>query len=287
MTAALPRPRRNDGYRVRIVTDAAGLAAAQRLRHDCFITRAGLAPRKDGREADAFDARALHVLIEDVATGQPAATYRMLLLPSGAALSRCYAARFYDLTLLARRTGPLAEIGRFCIRPGLQDADLLRLAWGGMARLVAAHDIGFLFGCSSFAGTDPARHAPALAALAAGHLAPPDWAPGRCASETVPLPRAGHPADVPDPAAAQRAMPPLLRSYLAMGGRVSDHAVIDRTLATLHVFTGVEIAAIPPARLRALRQLAEAVTLQGAEAALGAGTGAPGGGGLAVGRGAD
>ena len=41
-----------------------------------------------------------------------------------------------------------------------------------------------------------------------------------------------------------------------MGGWVSDHAVIDARMNTLHVFTGVEIAAIPPARKRLLRAVA-------------------------------
>ena len=35
-------------------------------------------------------------------------------------------------------------------------------------------------------------------------------------------------------------MPPLLRAYLLMGW-VSDHAVIDNKLNTLHVFTGLEV----------------------------------------------
>ena len=51
-------------------------------------------------------------------------------------------------------------------------------------------------------------------------------------------------------------MPPLLRSYLAMGGWVSDHAVVDPVLRTMHVFTGVEIGTIPPARQRLLRATA-------------------------------
>jgi len=55
---------------------------------------------------------------------------------------------------------------------------------------------------------------------------------------------------------ARQQIPPLLRSYLAMGGWVSDHAVIDRQMNTLHVFTGLEIAAIPPNRARLLRTLA-------------------------------
>ena len=57
----------------------------------------------------------------------------------------------------------------------------------------------------------------------------------------------------PDPRRAMAAMPPLLRSYLAMGGWVSDHAVVDPAMQTMHVFTGVEVAAIPPSRKRLLR----------------------------------
>ncbi len=51
-------------------------------------------------------------------------------------------------------------------------------------------------------------------------------------------------------------MPPLLRSYQLMGGWVSDHAVVDTDLDTLHVFTGLEVRAIPESRARALRLVA-------------------------------
>ena len=50
-------------------------------------------------------------------------------------------------------------------------------------------------------------------------------------------------------------MPPLLKAYLMMGGWVSDHAVIDYHMNTLHVFTAVEIGLIPPLRKRRLRAL--------------------------------
>ena len=73
------------------------------------------------------------------------------------------------------------------------------------------------------------------------------------------MPSLDLPTHAPDPKRAAATMPPLLRSYLAMGAWVSDHAVIDRDLNTLHVFTGVEIAAIPPARARLLRALAHPV----------------------------
>ena len=60
----------------------------------------------------------------------------------------------------------------------------------------------------------------------------------------------------PDAKLAMLRMPPLLRTYLLMGGWVSDHAVVDSQMNTLHVFTGLEIAAIPPTRKRLLRSTA-------------------------------
>ena len=50
-------------------------------------------------------------------------------------------------------------------------------------------------------------------------------------------------------------MPRLLNIYLLMGGWVSDHAVIDRDLNTMHVFTAVDIKAIPQELKRLLRTL--------------------------------
>ena len=149
----------------------------------------------------------------------------------------------------------MAEMGRFCIRPGLGDPDILRVAWAAMTRLVDAQDVAMLFGCSSFAGVEADPYLDAFAVLGRRHLAPRRWWP------RVKAPRVFRFAERlsrhrPDLAAAMRNMPPLLRSYLMMGGWVSDHAVIDRQMGTLHVFTGVEIRAIPEPRQRMLRALA-------------------------------
>ena len=97
--------------------------------------------------------------------------------------------------------------------------------------------------------------------LGARHLAPRRWLPRVKAPEVFRFARRRRLAAAGagpgfDPRRGLAAMPPLLRTYLMMGGWVSDHAVLDRKLDTMHVFTGVEIAAIPPARARALRALA-------------------------------
>lgn len=236
-------------YIARLAGSEADVRAAQALRHRCFREARGLGG--DTLDQDAFDDRCLHVLIEDQDSGALQGSYRLLLLPSARELGHSYAGQFYDLTALAGFPGPVLELGRFCIDGACTDPDVLRIAWGAMTRVVDGQGVTLLFGCTSFDGTDPAPHAEALGLLASRHLAPAPWRPGRRAAETVPLP--DHPFDA---RRAMAAMPPLLRTYLGMGGWVSDHAVIDRDLQTLHVFTGVEIAAIPAARARLLRAVA-------------------------------
>lgn len=227
----------------RRASTAADLTAAQRLRHLCFRGGPGL-------DADAHDAAARHWLVEDAGTGL-VGCFRLTVIPAPEALETCYSARFFDLAPLAGLPFPMLELGRFCIRPDRLDPDILRLAWGALAGEVDALSAGVLFGCTSFAGADPARHGPSLAALAERHLGPAGRMP-RARTGAVALPP-GPPADR---RAAQAGLPTLLRTYLGMGGWVADRAVPDPDLDTLVVFTAVEIAAIPPARARALRAIA-------------------------------
>lgn len=228
-------------YRVRHARFGADVAAAQALRGRAF--------GRGGADVDPMDPQCRHVLVEPVAGGPPLACFRYLWLDSGAQINTCYSAQYYDLSRLAGFAQPMLELGRFCIRPGETDPDILRLSWAAITGLVDRGGAGMLFGCASFRGIDPVPFAPAFAHLAR-RIAPDQWQIGRKAPETVALAPGGDARD------GLKLIPPLLRTYLSMGGWVSDHAVIDRAMGTVHVFTGVEVAAIPPARARALRALA-------------------------------
>ncbi|WP_323778529.1 GNAT family N-acetyltransferase [Leisingera sp.] len=233
-------------YRARLAAGPADVAAAQALRTLCFQTGAA--------DCDAFDTACMHVLVEEARTGSLVCCFRLLLLASGAELGRSYSAQFYDLQGLRAFRGRMAELGRFCIHPDQHSADILRVAWGAVTALVDAKDVQMLFGCSSFAGTATAEYLDAFAMLKLRHLAPQRWLPGVKAPEVFRF--AAGLRRRPDPKLAMLRMPPLLRAYLVMGGWVSDHAVVDAGMNTLHVFTGLEIAAIPAARKRRLRAVA-------------------------------
>lgn len=238
-----------DRYRVRRASSTDDLRRAQALRFRAFGVGGD-----DGLDRDAFDDRCSHFLIESMPEGALVATFRVLRLRSGAEVPGCYSAQYYDLSGLESFPAPMAELGRFCVAPGQSDPEILRRAWGALTGFVDHEGIALLFGCTSFAGTDQSAYADAFDLLRRCHVAPARYRPGRKASDIVPFLSSRSAA--PDRKRALRTMPSLLRSYLAMGGWVSDHAVVDRHMNTLHVFTGLEIEHIPAARARVLRAVA-------------------------------
>ncbi|TCO72441.1 GNAT family N-acetyltransferase [Rhodovulum euryhalinum] len=243
---------RKGRYAARLAGTPADVEAAQRLRHRTFRARSGA---DEGLDADAFDALCHHVLVEEVRSGTLVCCFRLLPLKGGAEIGQSYSAQYYELSALAKFDGPMVEMGRFCIHPDWKDPDILRVAWGAMTRFVDETGVEMLFGCSSFKGTEAETYMDAFALLKDRHLAPNRWLP------RVKAPNVFRFAQMlglvkPDARRAMLGMPPLLRTYLVMGGWVSDHAVVDRDLDTLHVFTGLEIRAIPPARKRLLRAAA-------------------------------
>jgi putative hemolysin len=238
-------------YRARFSRDPADVEAAQRLRFAAFIgSRPGAALDGDralGLDRDAHDEICLHVLIEETATGRLVACFRMLHLDSGAEIGRSYSAQHYELSRLADFPEPMVEMGRFCLAPGVRDPEIIRLAWTAMTAHVREHEVGLLFGCSSFHGVDAEAYMDAFAYLKDRHLAPRRWLPRVKAPRVFRFARQLR-LRRPDVKLALRRMPPLLRAYLALGGWVSDHAVIDEDLNTLHVFTGVEVSRVPSRR---------------------------------------
>ncbi|MGY9047154.1 hypothetical protein P775_09285 [Puniceibacterium antarcticum] len=234
-------------YQSRIAETPKDVAAAQALRHLAFHGFAGI-------DCDVFDAECVHMLIEEARTGRLVCCFRFLPLPCGTEIERSYSAQYYELSALAAYTGPMVEMGRFCIHPEVKDPDVLRIAWGAMTAYVDDNGVELLFGCASFAGTDSNDYLDAFAMLKARHLAPKRWLPRVKAPDVFRF--AQRLRRKPDLKKAMLRMPPLLRTYLMMGGWVSDHAVVDAQMNTLHVFTGVEISAIPPARRRLLRAVA-------------------------------
>lgn len=236
-------------FRVELTKEREKIAEAQRFR--------GLYFRGGALDFDEFDEIAIHGLLRKSEDDALVAVFRMLPVLDTSSFFQSYSARFYDLTQLSRFAPTSLELGRFCIDPKYRlDPDVMRLAWAYITKTVLEREISLLFGCSSFAGTAPKPYEDAFRLLAARHLLPESHQIAPKAPRRYEF-ASNLSVDDINIAKAHREMPPLLRSYLLLGGYVSDHAVIDDDLSTLHVFTCVDVAQIPPARRRFFVDMAD------------------------------
>lgn len=214
---------------------------ALRLRYRVFCEERGAftPPNPRGLEEDAYDRDCDHLIVRD--RGRPGApvvgTYRLLREVVATRLGGFYSAGEYDLApLLARGlagggSAQSLELGRSCVDRPYRTNATITLLWRAIASYLEAHRIGFMFGCASFPGTDPAIHADELAYLHRFHLAPEELRVRTLASHHVAMDRGGCARDL-----SGRGLPPLIKAYLRVGAKVGDGAFVDRAFNTVDVF---------------------------------------------------
>ena len=80
-------------YEARFAETAEDVRRGQRLRYLCF--RGNRDDGSDGIDADPFDDRCHHLLVEEVQTGRLVCCFRLLTFQNGEDIDASYAAQFY------------------------------------------------------------------------------------------------------------------------------------------------------------------------------------------------
>lgn len=216
--------------------------AAERLRYEVFVEELGgdgpLVDHRNRLERDRFDPFCDHLILADGAR-DPASlshvvgVYRLL---SGAGAEKAggfYSEGEYDLSRLKASGRSLLELGRSCVHPDHRDGLALMRLWRGLGAYAVRAGADILFGVASFHGTNVDVLSMPLSHLHYSHLAPEDLRVRARAEafQRMDLLR----ADEVDRVAAMRAVPPLIKSYLKLGGFVGEGAFIDRDFNTTDV----------------------------------------------------
>ncbi len=225
--------------------------AAQRLRYEVFVEELGgdgdMVDHEGRFERDQFDASYDQLVLIDerrkrAALDHVVGVYRLMPGDRG---GRFYTEDEYDLTVLQTGGRRLLELGRSCVRQGYRNGVALHMLWTGLADYTRARDIDILFGVASLHGTDIDALAGPLSLLHHRHLAPVDLRVR--AQDAVYQPMNLLPYDQIDRVAAMRAMPPLIKSYLKLGGHVGDGAFVDHAFNTTDVCLVIDVTAMSPA----------------------------------------
>lgn len=228
------------GFQLSILPGTADLADVQRLRYAVFVDELGgdgpLVDHARRLETDRFDRHCDHLVLKDLDRppgDQVVGTYRVMTGKGAQAAGGFYCETEYDLTQLKRSGHSLLELGRSCVHRDYRNGMAMVQLWSGLVGYARDRSADLLFGVASFHGTDPQRLAQPLSILhhcyrAPAHLCTRAKPPHRVPMDIVP-------AGQVDRVAAMRSMPPLIKAYLRIGGRVGDGAYVDHQFNTLDV----------------------------------------------------
>jgi putative hemolysin len=232
---------------VRIAQSEAEIEAAQRLRYRVFYEEMAAVPTPEMRAArrdfDKYDGFCDHLLVIDRNMqdehGGPTVvgTYRLLRGEVAALNGGFYTSSEFDLGPLLHTYPPTTrflELGRSCVlKSHRARASTMQLLWRGNQLYIEHHGIEVMFGCASFAGTDPEAHALPLSYLHHHHRAPEGYRIRARPELYVEMNRM--PKESIDMKEALRALPTLIKGYVRIGAFIGDGAVIDRQFGTTDV----------------------------------------------------
>lgn len=227
---------------VRLAQTDDDIRAAQRLRYEVFVEEMGATvPDEDARlrlERDRFDPYFDHLLLIDPDRAGDdlrgvVGVYRLMRNDAARAGIGFYGQSEYDLSPLLGPDRKTLELGRSCVHADYRGGMAMHLLWSGLGDYVVEHGIEVLFGVASFPGTDLDALAAPLSFLHHNHLAPADLRVRAQPDHFAPMDRV--PVGEIDRLAALRAIPPLIKSYLRLGGFVGEGAYVDHGFNTVDV----------------------------------------------------
>ena len=241
---------------VRLAQTAAEVRKAQKLRFRVFYQEGSALPDPGRlfarRDIDAFDAICDHLLVLDHAAGEPGlrrqpavvGTYRLLRQHLAEDYGGFYTASEFDIAPLIARHRELQflELGRSCVLAPYRNKRTVELLWRGIWTYVLQNRLDVMIGCASLEGTDPKRLALPLSYLHHYCRVSDAWHARALPQRYVEMNRMSK--ESIDPKAALRALPPLIKGYLRLGGRIGEGAVIDHQFGTTDVLIVLPTSAI-------------------------------------------
>lgn len=199
------------------------LEASQRLRFTVFSEEmnAVFPESANGLDTDEYDPWCEHLLVREQLTGQVVGTYRLLTPVNAERLGRYYSESEFDLSSLGDMRKQVIELGRSCIHPDYRNGAVIMLLWAGIANIVKHLKLRYVLGCASVSLRDGGVTAAHVWHQAKHSMAEAKHLPVLRPHHPYPVGRLELDADLP------ARMPPLIKGYLKVGGRICGEPAWD------------------------------------------------------------
>ena len=230
-----------DNFIIKIAEKKSELKKAQALRYSIFYKEKKAIPtiaKKILRlDYDKVDKYAHHLIVIDKnrkdVKNKIVGTYRLVRGDIACYFGGFYTSSEFDLSniLNSYNHNQILELGRSCVHPDYRNGTIMNLLWKAIAEYVKLYDIKILLGCASFDGTDVMKYANELSYLRK-NFPLPDELTVKSLDQRIYTDYTEINSNINDLRTFFR-LPPLIKGYLRIGGKVSHDCFVDNKFNTI------------------------------------------------------
>ena len=125
----------------------------------------------------------------------------------------------------------ILELGRSCVHKDYRNGTTINLLWKAIAEYVKLYDIKIILGCVSFLGTDTKKFSKELSYLRENFSIPDDLSVESLDKNVYPVYKRKE-ININNLRTFAK-LPPLIKGYLRVGGKVSDSFYVDYNFNTI------------------------------------------------------
>ncbi|MDC0456552.1 GNAT family N-acetyltransferase [Alphaproteobacteria bacterium] len=228
-------------FTIKLVEKKSELKKAQALRYSIFYKEKKAKPSIPKKilalDYDKVDKFADHLIIIDKGSTAPknriVGTYRLVRGNMSNNFGGFYTSSEFNLSkiLNAYKNSQILELGRSCVHKDYRNGTVMNLLWKAIAEYVKLYDINIILGCVSFSGTDIMKFSNELLYLRENFSLPDDLSVESLDDNVYPVYRKTI-TNINNLKTFAK-LPPLLKGYLRVGGKVSDSFYVDYSFNTI------------------------------------------------------
>ena len=233
---------------IKLAETNAEIKKAQSLRYSVFYkeknAKAGLSKKILRRDFDKIDRFADHLIVIDKnrrsLQNNIIGTYRLIRGDLANQYGGFYTSTEFDLSniLHSYKNNQILELGRSCIHKNYRNGATVNLLWKAIANYISIYEIKILLGCVSFPGTNVMKFSDELAYLKRNHSLQSELSIKSLDVNIYPINNSKN-KNANDFKLFIK-LPPLIKGYLRVGGKVSESCFVDHDFNTIDLCVVVQ-----------------------------------------------
>ena len=235
----------SDNFIIKLVQTKSELKKAQALRYSVFYKEKKAKPTLPKKlirlDYDKIDKFADHLIVIDKnRKNKIVGTYRLIRGDVAELYGGYYSSTEFNLINIVNnyQNKHILELGRSCVHQNYRNGTIMNLLWKAIAEYVKLYDIKVLIGCASFSGTDPIKYSEELTYLRDNFSLPANLSVESYDNNIYPAYKLNN-NNNSNPLRTFAKLPPLIKGYLRVGGKVSDNFFVDYRFNTIDLFVVV------------------------------------------------